>query len=86
MFGGDRFSGKMQFRYYNDQTHDDDGNTIHTLRPKVEVILRNHSESANIDTNPEIRMYGLIDSGADVFFIPRQIADIVLLGSNHIIP
>ncbi len=48
-------------------------------RPRIEVYLRKYSETANPETNPEFRAFALVDSGADICHVPRQIANILKL-------
>ena len=81
MVGGDRFSEKMHFRYITEQVEDEKtGKMIPTVpRPKIEVIFRKYSEAKDLETNPEFRTHGLVDSGADTAFLPRQIAEVLKL-------
>lgn len=77
MFRGRKFE-KLRYKYYND--HGKDPETNHdkiVARPKIEVAFRKNSGSIDLETNPNIRVYGLVDSGADITFIPRQIAEIL---------
>ncbi len=78
--GGSRLEEKMHFKYVKEVTVDKDGNHIHHIpRPKIEVVFRKYPDAKNPDTNPEFRIFGLVDSGADVSYIPRQIAEILKL-------
>ncbi|MBI3841971.1 MAG: hypothetical protein HY295_02305 [Thaumarchaeota archaeon] len=77
MFRIRRFN-KLRYKYYNDHTIDPDTNQEKVVaRPKIEVAFRKSSARKDLETNPEIRVYGLMDSGADITFIPRQIAEIL---------
>lgn len=80
MFRIGRFSEKLQYRYYNEHGIDPDTKEEKVVpRPKIEVAFRKNSSKTNRETNPEIRLYGLVDSGADITFIPKQIAEILKL-------
>ena len=77
MFRGRKFE-KLRYKYYND--HGKDPETNHdkiVARPKIEVAFRKNSGAKDLETNPDIRVYGIVDSGADITFIPRQIAEIL---------
>ncbi|MGQ0639146.1 MAG: hypothetical protein ACT4N1_07375 [Nitrososphaerota archaeon] len=79
MFRGRKFE-KLRYKYYNDHGKDPETNQDKvTARPKIEVVFRKNSGVKNLDTNPEMRVYGLVDFGADITFIPRQIAEILKL-------
>ena len=65
----------MRFRYHSDYNRDDEENAV--KRPRIEIAMRKSQDTANVSTNPEFRTFGLIDSGADISFIPRSIADIL---------
>ncbi len=75
----DKPTDEMCFGYYSDYVQDDEGNDTVTKRPRIEIVLRKHPDPANISTNPEFRAFGLVDSGADVSFIPKKIADMLCL-------
>ena len=78
MLPGSRFAEKLRYKYYNDHAVDLDTNQEKvTPRPKIEVVFRKNSSIRDPETNPEIRVYGLVDSGADISFIPRQVAEIL---------
>jgi len=81
MVGGDRAIEKMHFKYITEMVEDEKtGNLVPSVpRPKIEVIFRKYSETKNLETNPEFRTHGLVDSGADTSFLPRQIAEILKL-------
>lgn len=69
---------KLRYKYYNDHGKDPETNQDKIVaRPKIEVSFRKNSGTKDLETNPEIRVYGLVDSGADITFIPRQIAEIL---------
>lgn len=77
MFRGRKFE-KLRYKYYNDHAKDPETNQDKvTARPKIEVAFRKNSGAKDLETNPEMRVYGLVDSGADITFIPRQIAEIL---------
>lgn len=77
MFRSRKFE-KLRYKYYNDHGKDPDTNQEKPVaRPKIEVAFRKSSGSKDLETNPEMRVYGLVDSGADITFIPRQIAEIL---------
>ena len=77
MVGGDRSVDKMKFKYSTDWRLDENQKRIPVRRPRIEVIFRKNSETRDIETNPEFRTHGLVDSGADICLLPRQIADIL---------
>lgn len=81
MVGGDRAVEKMHFKYITEMMEDEKtGKMIPSIpRPKIEVIFRKYSEAQDRDSNPEFRTHGLVDSGADTSFLPRQIAEILQL-------
>lgn len=79
MVGGDRATDKMHFRYRKVDWIDPDTKEKRTRnRPQIEVIFRKNAEIKS-EENPEFRIFGLVDSGADNCFLPRQIADILKL-------
>lgn len=65
----------MLFRYHSDHNRDDEKNVV--KRPKIEIAIRKSPEPANASSNPELRVFGLVDSGADISSIPRSIANII---------
>ena len=79
MTGGDRQSDKFSLKYHTDLFKNVEGKPIPVKRPRIEVIFRKYSERADPDKNPEFRTYALVDSGADICFISRQIANILKL-------
>lgn len=79
MIGGDRQSDKFAFKYHTDLFKNNEGKVIPVKRPRIEVYLRKYSERADPERNPEFRAFALVDSGADVCHIPRQIASILKL-------
>ena len=79
MVGGDRATDKMHFRYRKMERIDPDTKEKHIVeRPQIEVVFRKNAEAKSAE-NPEFRIFGLVDSGADHCFLPRQIADILKL-------
>ena len=79
MVRGSRFTGKLHFKYRADLFENDTGKVIPIKRPRIEVIFRKFSEHAVPGTNPEFRTHALVDSGADICFIPKTIANILQL-------
>lgn len=75
---GFRSSDRMHFKYHVDWVKEGD-KQVPKHRPRIEIVLRKFSERYNPKTNPEFRTHGLIDSGADICFIPRKIADLLTL-------
>ena len=67
----------MKFKYPTDWRDDEYGKKFPVRRPRIEIVFRKNSEIKNIKTNPEFRTSGLVDSGADICLLPRQIADIL---------
>ena len=83
MVGDDHAVDKMHFRYRNMKSIDPSNGEKHTVeRPQIEVVFRKHAKATSID-NPELRIFGLVDSGADNCFLPRQIADILKLNLDE---
>jgi len=78
MIRGFRSSDKMHFNYHVDWVKEE-GKKIPIHRPRIEIVLRKFSERYNAKTNPEFRTHGLIDSGADICFLPRTIANVLKL-------
>lgn len=78
MVRGFRSSDKMHFSYHVDWV-EEKGKKVPIHRPRIEIVLRKRSEKADPETNPEFRTYGLIDSGADICFLPRVIANVLKL-------
>jgi len=78
MVRGFRSSDKMHFSYHVDWIKEK-GKKIPKHRPRIEIVLRKNSEKADLETNPEFRAHGLVDSGADICFLPRVIANILKL-------
>lgn len=77
---GFRSTDKMHFKYHVDWADNEDKTKkIPVHRPKIEVVLRKFSERYDPKTNPEFRIHALVDSGADICFIPREIATILQL-------
>ena len=73
-----RQADKMVFKYKVIPRWDEDGNPIIVKKPVIEITFRRFSESKSKD-NREVRMLALIDSGADVSFIPLEIAQTLRL-------
>lgn len=65
----------MRFRYQSDNNRNNQGNGI--KRPKIEIAIRKSPEPVNALNNPESRVFGLVDSGADISSIPRRVAEII---------
>lgn len=70
---------KLFFRYRSVPKWDKDGNPIRNKKPVIEVVFRKYSDSKNPETNREIRLLALVDSGADWSFLPLEIAEILRL-------
>lgn len=73
-----RQSDKLVFKYKVIPRWDEDGNPIIVKKPVIEITFRRFSESKDKD-NREVRMLALIDSGADLSFIPLEIAQTLRL-------
>ncbi len=67
----------MRFEYHSDHNRDDEENAV--KRPRIEIVMRKSRDPVSASTNPEFRTFGLVDSGADISFIPRSIAEILRL-------
>ena len=79
----DRHSEKMYFRYKAERFRNDEGKEITVKKPRVEVCIRKDSGHPDPEKNPEYRAYFTVDSGADLTFLPRQIAEIIGLELNE---
>lgn len=77
MIGISRRNSKMIFEYRSDHNLNDEKDAI--KKPKIDIVLRKSPDPVNSSTNPEFRAFGLVDSGADISFIPRGIARILCL-------
>ena len=67
----------MRFNYHSD--HNRDGKESAVKRPRIEIAMRKSKDPATVSNNPEFRTFGLVDSSADISFIPRSIAEILRL-------
>lgn len=74
-----RQTDKLVFKYRGIPRWDDQGNPYSIKKPIIEVIFRRFSESRDVENNREMRMFALIDSGADYSFIPLEIAETLRL-------
>ena len=63
--------------YHSDHNRNDEENAV--KRPRIEIAMRKSQDPAIALSNPEFRTFGLVDSGADISFIPRSIAEILSL-------
>ena len=62
----------MCFRYHSDNNRNGQGGVI--KRPVIEIVIKKDPESADASQYPAMRLFGLVDSGADIFYIPQSIA------------
>ena len=67
----------MRFKYHSDYNRNNEENVI--KRPRVDIAMRKSQDPVNASTNPEFHTFGLVDSGADISFIPRSMAEILRL-------
>lgn len=72
-----RWSNRMRFKYKSDNNPNNQRNVI--KRPKIEIAIRKSPDPVDALSNPELRVDGLVDSGADISFIPRRVAEIIRL-------
>jgi len=77
-----RRKDKLHFRYKSIPRWDREGNPIRTKKPVIEVTFRKYSDSKNTETNREVRLFALIDSGADWSFLPLEVAETLRLDIN----
>jgi len=70
-----RGSDKLYFRYKGIPQWDITGEQKLVRKPMLEVTLRKISERKDPKTNRELRVLGLIDSGADMSYIPLDTAE-----------
>ena len=73
-----RQTDKMVFKYRALPRWDDKGNPVKVKKPVIEVTFRKFSESKD-ENNREVRVLALVDSGADISFIPLEIAQTLRL-------
>lgn len=74
-----RRKDKLHFKYRSIPKWDKDGNEIRNKKPVIEVIFRKYSDRTDPETNREIRLLALIDSGADWSFLPLEVAELLHL-------
>lgn len=82
-------ANKLCFKYWADQSgkknedHITDNKVTRdvsqTYRPRIDVVFRKSSSPPDPVANPEFRSRALVDSGADICFIPKAAADILRL-------
>ena len=65
----------MHFRYHSDNDLNSRGAGI--KRPRIEIAIRKDPESVDASSYPEIHIFGLVDSGADIFSIPLSMANAI---------
>ena len=78
-YGADRFGKK------NDAGSNDGGavnRAVPAYRPRIDVVFRKSSKPPDPLTNPEFRARALVDSGADICFIPKAVADVLQLDTD----
>lgn len=73
-----RQTDKLIFKYKGVPRWDEKGVPYLVKKPVIEVTFRRFSELKD-ENNREIRMLALVDSGADVSFIPLEIAQTLRL-------
>ena len=73
-----RQADKIVFKYKVIPRWNEQGKPIIVKKPVIEITFRKFSESKGED-NREVRMLALIDSGADISFIPLEIAQTLRL-------
>jgi hypothetical protein len=77
-----RQTDKIVFKYKSIPRWDDQGRSIAIKKPVIEVTFRRFSESKD-ENNREVRMLALVDSGADISFIPLEIAQTLRLDMDE---
>ena len=70
-----RWANKMRFRYHSDSDRNSQGGGV--KRPKIEIAIRKDPESVDASSYPEMHLFGLVDSGADIFSIPLSMANTI---------
>lgn len=75
MAGNNEENNQMCFKYHSDHNTNDRENMIE--RPRLEIVMKKNLDIVGASTPPEFRTFGLVDSGADISFIPRSVADIL---------
>ena len=70
----------MRFGHRSGHNRDGEGNAV--KRPKIEIAIRKNPEPASASGNPELRILGLVDSGADIPPIPRSVAEVIGLDTD----
>ena len=76
MLRGSRHTGRLHFKYSTDRF---ENSNVLIKRPRIDVIFRKFPERAVPEKNPEFTTLALVDSGADVCFISRTIANALRL-------
>ncbi len=86
-------AGRLYFKYGTDRLgkKSDDGDNgcgavsgaVPASRPRIDVIFRKLSKPPDPLTNPEFRARALVDSGADICFIPKAVADVLRLDTDE---
>ncbi len=87
-------SGRFYFKYGTDRfgKKSDDGDNgsgavsvgaVSASRPRIDVIFRKLSKPPDPLINPVFRARALVDSGADICFIPRSVADVLRLDTDE---
>jgi hypothetical protein len=74
-----RRKDKLHFKYRSVPRWDKNGSEIRKRKPVIEVTFRKYSDRKDRETNPEIRLLALIDSGADSSFLPLEVAKLLHL-------
>lgn len=74
-----RQSDKLVFKYKGIPRWDIEGNQVLVKKPVIEVTFRRFGERKDTESNRELRMLALVDSGADWSFIPLEIAEALRL-------
>ena len=69
-----RLTNKMRFRCHSDSDWNSRGGGV--KRPKIEIAIRKDPKSVDASSYPE-HIFGLVDSGADIFSIPLSMANTI---------
>jgi len=74
-----RRKDKLDFKYKALPRWTKEGKEVQIKKPVIEVVFRKFSERRDAEKNREVRMLALVDSGADLSFIPMEVAEYLRL-------
>lgn len=78
-----RGKDKLHFKYKALPKWTTDGREIPEKKPVIEIAFRRFAERRDAKDNKEMRVLALVDSGADLSFIPMEIAEYLRLNIDR---